>query len=198
MKGIFLKTLCTQEENYVFFYFMYIPDFYIFPDSVKDMRRLPRAAPLPFLPVILCTIDSALLYTMVARNRNTIWPSPPQHSLHRRAALITNSNGTQSAGGLDTSLMSMVSVLLGSTVHVDSNSGERQIYIYKLGQTNFPTELCLLWIFGKQTTIHNIRNTSLKWYCHEILFFFILRLHPVRSLHDTITKLFFSSTAPES
>jgi hypothetical protein len=34
---------------------------------------------------------------MVAWNRKTIWPSPLQLSLHRRAALTTNSNGTQSA-----------------------------------------------------------------------------------------------------
>jgi hypothetical protein len=34
---------------------------------------------------------------MVARNRNTIWPPPPQLPLHRRAAPSTNSNGTQSA-----------------------------------------------------------------------------------------------------
>jgi hypothetical protein len=51
----------------------------------------------PLLPVISCTINSALLYIMVARNRNTIWLSPAQLSLHRRAALTTNSNRTQSA-----------------------------------------------------------------------------------------------------
>jgi hypothetical protein len=76
-----------------------------------DMRRLSRPPPAP--SVISCTIDSALLYIMVARNRNTIWPPPPQHSLRRRAALTTNSNVTQSAhkgkrrgrGGLDTILM---------------------------------------------------------------------------------------------
>jgi hypothetical protein len=78
------------------------------------MRRLSRPPP-PLLPVISCTstIDSVIRSIMVARNRNTIWPAPPQLSLHRRAALSTNSNGTQSAhkgkrgGGLDTILMSM-------------------------------------------------------------------------------------------
>jgi hypothetical protein len=34
---------------------------------------------------------------MVTRNRNAIWPPPPQLALHGRAALRTNSNGTQSA-----------------------------------------------------------------------------------------------------
>jgi hypothetical protein len=59
-------------------------------------------------------IDSALIYIMVARIRNAIWPPPPQFFLHRRAALTTNSNGTQSAHkwkgwgyGLDNLLISM-------------------------------------------------------------------------------------------
>jgi hypothetical protein len=34
---------------------------------------------------------------MVVKFRNTIWPIQPQLSLHRRAALSSNSNGTQSA-----------------------------------------------------------------------------------------------------
>jgi hypothetical protein len=33
---------------------------------------------------------------MVAKIRNTIWPPPPQLSLHRRAALLSYSNGTRS------------------------------------------------------------------------------------------------------
>jgi hypothetical protein len=33
---------------------------------------------------------------MVVKFRNTIWPPPPQLSLHRRAALSSNSNGTRS------------------------------------------------------------------------------------------------------
>jgi hypothetical protein len=32
---------------------------------------------------------------MVVKFRNTIWPPPPQLSLHRRAALSSNSNGTR-------------------------------------------------------------------------------------------------------
>jgi hypothetical protein len=35
-------------------------------------------------------------YIMVVKFRNTIWPPPPQFSLHRRAALSSNSNGTRS------------------------------------------------------------------------------------------------------
>jgi hypothetical protein len=33
------------------------------------------------LPVPTCTIDSALIYTMVVKILNTIWPPPPQISL---------------------------------------------------------------------------------------------------------------------
>jgi hypothetical protein len=33
---------------------------------------------------------------MVVKFRNTTWPPPPQLSLHRRAALSSNSNGTRS------------------------------------------------------------------------------------------------------
>jgi hypothetical protein len=36
------------------------------------------------------------LYIMVVKFRNTIWPPPPQLSLHRRAALSSYSNGTRS------------------------------------------------------------------------------------------------------
>jgi hypothetical protein len=32
---------------------------------------------------------------MVVKFRNTVWPTPPQLSLHRRAALSSNSNGTR-------------------------------------------------------------------------------------------------------
>jgi hypothetical protein len=37
------------------------------------------------------------IYIMLVKIWNTIWPPPPQISLHRRAALTTNSNGTQAA-----------------------------------------------------------------------------------------------------
>jgi hypothetical protein len=65
--------------------------------TIIDMRRLSRPPSRPLLPVISCTIDSALISIMVARNRNTIWAPPPQLPIQRRAALSTNSNGTQSA-----------------------------------------------------------------------------------------------------
>jgi hypothetical protein len=48
------------------------------------------------LPVESCIVDSAAIYIMVVKFRNTIWPPPPQLSLHRRAALSSNSNGTRS------------------------------------------------------------------------------------------------------
>jgi hypothetical protein len=37
-----------------------------------DMRRLSRPPTPPLLPVISCTIDSALLYIIVIKNRNSI------------------------------------------------------------------------------------------------------------------------------
>jgi hypothetical protein len=39
---------------------------------------------------------STAIYIMVVKFRNTIWPPPPQLSLHRRAALSSYSNGTRS------------------------------------------------------------------------------------------------------
>jgi hypothetical protein len=47
--------------------------------------------------VTSCIVDSAAIYIMVVIIWNTSWPPPPQLSLPRRAALTTNSNGTQSA-----------------------------------------------------------------------------------------------------
>jgi hypothetical protein len=47
------------------------------------------------LPVLACTVDSALIYIMMVKDRNTICPSPLQLLLHRRVALSTNSKGTQ-------------------------------------------------------------------------------------------------------
>jgi hypothetical protein len=41
-------------------------------------------------------IDSAAIFIMVIKFRNTICPPPPQLSLHRRAAISSNSNGTWS------------------------------------------------------------------------------------------------------
>jgi hypothetical protein len=46
--------------------------------------------------VTSCIVDSAAIYIMVVKFRNTIWSPPPQLSLHRRAALSSNSNGTRS------------------------------------------------------------------------------------------------------
>jgi hypothetical protein len=53
------------------------------------MRRLSRRPP-PFLPVILWTIDSDLLYIMVARNRNTIGPPQLPLSLHTLSQMFFN------------------------------------------------------------------------------------------------------------
>jgi hypothetical protein len=48
------------------------------------------------LPVTSFIVDSAAIYIMVVKFRNTIWPPPPQLSHHRTAALSSNSNGTRS------------------------------------------------------------------------------------------------------
>jgi hypothetical protein len=46
--------------------------------------------------VTSCIVDSAAIYIMVVKIRNTICPPQPQLSLHRRAALSSESNGTRS------------------------------------------------------------------------------------------------------
>jgi hypothetical protein len=75
----------------------YITEHQVYLHSAIDIRRLSRPPPpTPSTCDVMYTIDSTLLYIMVAGNRNTIWPPPPQISLHQRAALTTNSNGTQS------------------------------------------------------------------------------------------------------
>jgi hypothetical protein len=48
------------------------------------------------LPVTSCIVNSAAIYIMVVKFRNTIWPPPSQLSLHRRAALSSSWNGTRS------------------------------------------------------------------------------------------------------
>jgi hypothetical protein len=48
------------------------------------------------VPVTSCIVDSAAIYIMVFKMRNTICPPPPQLSLHKIAALTSNSNGTRS------------------------------------------------------------------------------------------------------
>jgi hypothetical protein len=46
--------------------------------------------------VTSCIVDSAAICIMVVKFRNTICSPQPQLSLHRRAALSSNSNGTRS------------------------------------------------------------------------------------------------------
>jgi hypothetical protein len=46
--------------------------------------------------VTSCIVDSAAIYIMVVKFVITICPPLPQLSLHRRAALSSNSNGTRS------------------------------------------------------------------------------------------------------
>jgi hypothetical protein len=43
-----------------------------------------------------CIVDSAAIYIIVGKFRNTNWPPSPQLSLHGKAALSSNSNGTRS------------------------------------------------------------------------------------------------------
>jgi hypothetical protein len=46
--------------------------------------------------VTSCIVDSAAIYIMVVKFRNTTCPPQPQLSLHRRVALSSYSNGTRS------------------------------------------------------------------------------------------------------
>jgi hypothetical protein len=46
--------------------------------------------------VTSCIVDSAAIYIMVVKFRNTTCPPQPQLSLHSRAALASYSNGTRS------------------------------------------------------------------------------------------------------
>jgi hypothetical protein len=46
--------------------------------------------------VTSCIVDSAAIYIMVVKFRNSICPLQPQLSLHRRAALSSDSNGARS------------------------------------------------------------------------------------------------------
>jgi hypothetical protein len=57
--------------------------------------------------VTSCIVDSAAIYIMVVKFKNTIWPPPPQLLLHRRAALSSNSNGTWSVNSRENSKSSL-------------------------------------------------------------------------------------------
>jgi hypothetical protein len=48
------------------------------------------------LYIFIQFIIQLFIYIMVVKFRNTIWPPPPQLSLHRRVALSSSSNGTPS------------------------------------------------------------------------------------------------------
>jgi hypothetical protein len=103
---VYKDSLCLSNKNtqQSFQWKKHVSCFCWFSDFTKkvdiltiDMRRLSRTPP-PLLPVVSCTINSALLYIMVARNRNTIWPpSTATLSLYEGTALSTNSSWTQSA-----------------------------------------------------------------------------------------------------
>jgi hypothetical protein len=65
-------------------------------DSLRETHRylITRLSLQVFY--LWCIVDSATTYIMVVKFRNTSWPPPPQLSLHRRAALLSYSNGTRS------------------------------------------------------------------------------------------------------
>jgi hypothetical protein len=46
--------------------------------------------------VTSCIVNSAAIYIIVVKFRNTIWPPPPLLSLHTTAALSSNLNGKRS------------------------------------------------------------------------------------------------------
>jgi hypothetical protein len=57
--------------------------------------------------VTSCIVDSAAIYIRVVKFRNTIFPPPLQLSLHTRAALSSNSNGTRSVYNIKTQKSSL-------------------------------------------------------------------------------------------
>jgi hypothetical protein len=99
-RNIFLH---FHRWNVSFFNVFYLPSLFSFYKLMVDnciypidIRRLSRPSPAPSTCDFMYNRQRPL-YIMVARNRNIIWPPPPQLSLHWRAALRTNSIGTQSA-----------------------------------------------------------------------------------------------------
>jgi hypothetical protein len=84
------------------------------PPVAIDIGRLSRPPPAPSTCDFMHNRQRPPLYYGGQKQKYcTIWPPPPQISLHRRAALTTNSNRTKSAhsgkrgGGLETIFMSM-------------------------------------------------------------------------------------------
>jgi hypothetical protein len=69
-----------------------------------------------------CLVDSAAIYIMVVKFRTTIGPPPPQLSLHRRAALSSNSNGTRSVYSRKNPKSSLYCDMSMQMPHVDVNS----------------------------------------------------------------------------
>jgi hypothetical protein len=87
------------------------------------------------LPVTSCIGDTAAVYITVVKFRNTICPPPPQLSLHWRAALSSNSNGTLSVysrknpKSLLYCEMSMLSPHTDISHYIDCFSGLFRLYI---------------------------------------------------------------------
>jgi hypothetical protein len=73
---------------------IYKPFKYYSCDHIEISCR--RIFYIELLPVMSYTKDSAPIYIMVFKIRNTIFHTPPQLSLHSRAALSSNSKGTRS------------------------------------------------------------------------------------------------------
>jgi hypothetical protein len=81
---------------------------------------------ISLLPVTSCLVDSATIYIKVVKFRNTICPPPLQLSLHRRAALSRNSNGTRyvySRKNTKSSLYCEVSMVLGHSLYYSTSAG---------------------------------------------------------------------------
>jgi hypothetical protein len=85
--GIFYPRYCLRNPALVTKEFQWM---FVFPclHSI-DISWVDWA----YKPVTSCIVGSAAIYIMVVKFRNTICPAPPQLSLHRRAALSSNSNG---------------------------------------------------------------------------------------------------------
>jgi hypothetical protein len=113
-------------------------------------------------PVTSCIDDSAAIYIMVVKFRNTIWPPPPQLSFHRRAALSSNSNGTWSVYSRENPKRSLycemsVNLLhcLERQLHNNSNVLKHSLCNFRQVRSQF-TDLNIdlfLWISGLRERI---------------------------------------------
>jgi hypothetical protein len=96
--------------------------------------------------VTSCIVDSAAIYIMVVKFRNTICPPSPQLSLHRRSALASDSNGTRSYIAERTQSVVYIVRCLWDTVGFNfffaNTASETTVHRTTLPQSNLPSNGC--------------------------------------------------------